>query len=568
MLILSIVIIPILIIQGMITISIAKRQLEAKEKNLLHVQADQVDALLDEIDHYNIILQNQLMKSYSTVEAEDQMKVYIEKSQKYLQAIIAGMHKGQDIYVVNRQNRIVYASEEQFIGKSLEFKDEITKEAVFNKILTLEKDFLRFTILDKNKKLTSILSYIKYDVHGDLFIIVASKEKVVFAEVTKMSHVILLLLCSTVLITLLVSYGLAYSFTKPILQLKQVSEKVSLGNLNILLNTKGKDEISALGRAYNFMINNLKQLVSYSKDTALDVETTANTLVHVITETSAAIEEVAAAMNKIAEGAAEQIQEAEMGVEKVNLLDDTANEIQKHADIMKQAVEQVQSMNEKGVTAVKQLIDKQKESENSITQIENTLSLLENELKGIDSFTKIIKKIADQTNLLALNAAIEAASAGEHGKGFAVVASQVRKLAEESSSTVKQIQEIITGIHHDTQNIEKAVLDAKNILQVQNTAFQDTSEVFDSMEKTAAEAVIMFADVYEQIVHLHTIKNQVSNAMEIISRVTVDTAAASQQVSASIEEQNAMMEEIHSHIVDLQKKAQTMQTAMNHFDTE
>lgn len=71
----------------------------------------------------------------------------------------------------------------------------------------------------------------------------------------------------------------------------------------------------------------------------------------------------------------------------------------------------------------------------------------------INTLSEAILQIATQTNLLAFNAAIESSRAGEAGRGFAVVADQIRRLAEDSKTTVSEIQKTVAEVYEAVQNL-------------------------------------------------------------------------------------------------------------------
>ncbi len=90
--------------------------------------------------------------------------------------------------------------------------------------------------------------------------------------------------------------------------------------------------------------------------------------------------------------------------------------------------------------------------------------------KEINEISSFIKEIADETKMLGLNAAIEAARAGDIGRGFGVVAEEIRKLSEESKSTVPKIQKLTNQI----------------ILKVNESSEKSQSSLLSSQEQAAA----------------------------------------------------------------------------------
>jgi methyl-accepting chemotaxis protein len=82
---------------------------------------------------------------------------------------------------------------------------------------------------------------------------------------------------------------------------------------------------------------------------------------------------------------------------------------------------------------------------------------LSERIKEIGKILDVIRDVADETNLLALNAAIIAAQSGEHGKSFAVVANEIKDLAERTSSSAKEVSEIIGAVEVESDRAVKSM---------------------------------------------------------------------------------------------------------------
>lgn len=148
--------------------------------------------------------------------------------------------------------------------------------------------------------------------------------------------------------------------------------------------------------------------------------------------------------------------------------------------IIQESSENIFSSMEQTNSVVEEIANSSQKLASTISNIANYTKKTNEKLKYIDSVLVSIQNIASQSNLLALNAAIEAARASDAGRGFSVVANEMKKLAQLSSDSGKQISEIIIQIKESVERIESEISESSLVADSQAAA---TEEVTASLEE-------------------------------------------------------------------------------------
>jgi aerotaxis receptor len=165
----------------------------------------------------------------------------------------------------------------------------------------------------------------------------------------------------------------------------------------------------------------------------------------------------------------------------------------------------------------------------TVQRSSKTISDLGVSIERIGKIANSIKEIADQTNLLALNAAIEAARAGEQGRGFAVVADEVRKLAERTASSTKDITKTIADItaisEEAVKSMGEAVVEVESGITLIRTNGEQLKEVMEATVSMSQRIDHITLSSKEQSVA----GENVAKSLEHITSLVDENARSSQQ---------------------------------------
>src|SRR3984885_4676352 len=249
---------------------------------------------------------------------------------------------------------------------------------------------------------------------------------------------------------------LASNFNKMIVHLKEmaaVSAAIAEGQLSVSVKPRSPQDTMAL--AFTRMTQGLRDLVRQVRDSASQVASGSGQMASASDESAkgsvqaaSAIDEVTSTMHEMSINVQNVVKSTQVQASSVAetsaSIEQMVASIQRVADTSRTLLEICQRSRDEVQTGIKTMdkttagLTRTSSALQSSAQIIDALGKRANEIGKI---IEVIDDLAEQTNLLALNAAIEAARAGEHGLGFAVVAEEVRKLAEKSTQSTKEISD-------------------------------------------------------------------------------------------------------------------------------
>lgn len=178
----------------------------------------------------------------------------------------------------------------------------------------------------------------------------------------------------------------------------------------------------------------------------------------------------------------------------------------------------------------------------NISSINDSITKSMETFQNMYNITKGLQDIATQTNLLSLNASIEAARAGDSGKGFAVVAVEVKKLAEKSKELTGSAEHIIDEIKQDFESVlEKSNTLGTNISS-KNDIVQDAVNTYILISEKVDSCVSKTESLYSIIDTASADKNEIIDSVNNIAAYCTETAASTEQISASISSMNNSLE--------------------------
>ncbi|ENO74645.1 methyl-accepting chemotaxis protein [Thauera mechernichensis] len=323
--------------------------------------------------------------------------------------------------------------------------------------------------------------------------------------------------------TLVVSALLGRSISRPLSQAVRIAEQVSSEkDFTRSIPVEGVTEVQRTAQAFNNLIGTFRHILSEARTSSEGV--------------SSAAASISASSTQLSRSADIQAESAATVAAAATEVSSSVSETATRAATAAELVDKASADTHSALDIMQEMVGRVEQAASQVTASQADVQSLAASSKQIGGIVGVIREIAEQTNLLALNAAIEAARAGEQGRGFAVVADEVRKLAERTASSTREISTLIHEIqqHVDStvDSMQAAGVNVSGSLELVSRTEAALRSIGDSSERVAQSVQGMAHTIREQDIAIQ----QVASNAERIAAMTEENSGAARTSSDTAEE--------------------------------
>ena len=311
------------------------------------------------------------------------------------------------------------------------------------------------------------------------------------------------------------------------------------GKLNIQVEDKiltRADEIGDIGASVQTLVARLSEIVVEIKEASKNLDEISGRFSTSFNQMTGNIENVDISVEEMATSSTQQAQDTTEAGNKVKYMGDAIETTSFNVEGLVGNTDKMRNYNKSVESTLTELIRISDDTKDAFDIVHNQTNMTNQSAQEIQSAADVITDIADQTNLLSLNASIEAARAGENGKGFAVVADEIRKLAEQSAESARQITGIIEILIKNSNTTVDTMEKVTTMIEKQSSELDKTKTVFNSLNSEIGEVGNAVENIRVEVDKLNDVRDTVLSAVQSLASIAEQNAAGTEQTSASMQE--------------------------------
>jgi twitching motility protein PilJ len=290
----------------------------------------------------------------------------------------------------------------------------------------------------------------------------------------------------------------------------------------------------AIADSFNFMIEQLREIIINVQDTTLQVSSAANE-----------IQTTAEHLAQGSEDQATQILDTSSAVDEMSVSIQQVNEnAMRSATISEQALLSAET----GRRRVDNAIEGMSRIRRNVQETSKRIKRLGESSQEIGDIVATIRSIAKRTSILALNASIQASRAGEAGRSFAVVAEEVERLAERASNATQQIAQITSSIQKEiaeaVSSMESTTAEVVTGTQLNN----EVAETFSEIQNVSNQLAVIISSTSLAVQQQARGSETIARSMNDIAEITQQTASGTKQATVSIANLAQLADELRASV--------------------